>query len=144
MKQEVQVTLTLEVDTEVSKQGIKTYFLQMEMSHIQVSSQKNRMAFGNISIIDIKEEAEMYCNDKPDIAVIGSVQGYPTPVSEVDQNTHMVIFDSTPFHESAQAVEEFRISTDHLSEELKAINHTPKRRKRKGKGRHKQYQNYKK
>jgi hypothetical protein len=63
MKQEVQVVLTLEVDATKSKKDIENFFLEMERVYTQSVSQKNRMEFPKLTLVDIKEEAEIYGND---------------------------------------------------------------------------------
>lgn len=62
MKQEIQVSFTLEVDTNQSKVDIERYVKQMEMSHTRASSSRNRWEYGEIKNIKIREEAEIYGN----------------------------------------------------------------------------------
>lgn len=64
MKQEVQIILTLEVDANKSKKDIQKFFLDMEETYTRTVSMKNRMEFSNISLIEIKEEAEIYQTNK--------------------------------------------------------------------------------
>jgi hypothetical protein len=60
MKQEVQIILTLEVDATKNKEDIKKFFYDMEETYTRTVSQKNRFEFSKITLIDIKEEAEIY------------------------------------------------------------------------------------
>jgi hypothetical protein len=60
MTQEVQIVLTLEVDASKSKEEIKRFFLDMEETYTQTVSSKNRWEFPKITLIDIKEESEIY------------------------------------------------------------------------------------
>ncbi len=60
MTQEVQITLTLEVDLSKSKEDIKKFFYDMEQTYTQTVSSRNRWEFPKITLIDIKEEAELY------------------------------------------------------------------------------------
>ena len=61
MYQEVQVTLTITADAEMSKAQIKHEIKEMERAYGQVRP-KNRWDMPRIDIIDIKEEAEIYGN----------------------------------------------------------------------------------
>lgn len=54
--QEIQVLITLEVDTSLSKEQIKQHFLEMEKLHT-----KNVLISKSLAI-EIKEESEIYCN----------------------------------------------------------------------------------
>jgi hypothetical protein len=63
MTQEVQIILTLEVDTTKSKEDIKKFFLDMEQTYTQTVSAKNRWEFPKITLIDVKEESEIYGNE---------------------------------------------------------------------------------
>lgn len=58
--QEVQITLTLEVDLSKSKEDIKKFFYNMEQTYTQTVSARNRWEFPSIIIVDVKEEAEIY------------------------------------------------------------------------------------
>jgi hypothetical protein len=58
--QEVQITLTLEVDLSKSKEDIKKFFYDMEQTYTQTVSTRNRWEFPKITLIDVKEEAEIY------------------------------------------------------------------------------------
>jgi len=60
MTQEVQIILTLEVDVTKSKEDIKRFFLDMEQTYTQTVNGKNRWEFPKITLIDIKEEKEIY------------------------------------------------------------------------------------
>jgi hypothetical protein len=60
MTQEVQITLTLEVDLSKSKEDIKKFFLDMEETYTRTVSSRNRWEFPKITLIDVKEEAEIY------------------------------------------------------------------------------------
>ena len=62
MTQEVQIILTLEVDANKSKNDIKAFFYDMEQTYTSTVSEKNRWEFPKITLIDIKEEAEIYNN----------------------------------------------------------------------------------
>jgi hypothetical protein len=62
MTQEVQVTLTIEVDAEKTKKDIEKYFQDMELIYTRTVSQSNRMEFSEFISIKIKEEAEIYGN----------------------------------------------------------------------------------
>lgn len=63
MTQEVQIILTLEVDATKSKEDIKKFFLDMEQTYTQTVSAKNRWEFPKITLIDVKEESEIYGNE---------------------------------------------------------------------------------
>lgn len=65
MKQEVQITLTLEVDADKSKEDIKRFFWDMENAYTQTVSAKNRTEFSKITLIDVKEESDIYDNEAP-------------------------------------------------------------------------------
>lgn len=60
MNQEVKIILTLEVDATKSKEEIKKFFLDMEETYTRTVSSKNRWEFPKITIIEIKEETEIY------------------------------------------------------------------------------------
>ena len=62
MTQEVQVVLTLEVDTTKSKQDIKDFFNDMEQTYTRSVSDRNRFEFPKITLVEVKEEAEIYGN----------------------------------------------------------------------------------
>lgn len=62
MKQEVQVILTLEVDAEKTKEDIKNFFIDMEETYTRTVSDRNRWEFNKITLIEIKEESEIYNN----------------------------------------------------------------------------------
>ena len=62
MTQEVQIILTLEVDASKSKNDIKAFFYDMEQTYTRTVSERNRWEFPKITLIDIKEEAEIYNN----------------------------------------------------------------------------------
>ena len=62
MTQEVQITLTLEVDIEKSKKDIERFFYDMEQTYTQTVSQRNRFEFPKLTLVEIKEEAEIYGN----------------------------------------------------------------------------------
>jgi hypothetical protein len=64
MKQEVQIILTLEVDADKSKEDIKRFFWDMGNTYTQTVSARNRWEFSKITLIDIKEESEIYNNKK--------------------------------------------------------------------------------
>ena len=64
-KQEVQVILTLEVDADKSKQDIKDFFNDMSLTYYQTVSARNRWEFNKITLIDVKEEAEIYEIEDP-------------------------------------------------------------------------------
>lgn len=60
MKQEVQIILTLEVDADKSKEDIKAFFKDMEETYTRTVSDRNRWEFSKITLIDVKEESEIY------------------------------------------------------------------------------------
>jgi uncharacterized coiled-coil DUF342 family protein len=60
MNQEVQIILTMEVDTSKSKKDIQDFFNDMEQTYTRTVSMKNRMEFLKIEVSEIKEEAEIY------------------------------------------------------------------------------------
>ena len=62
MTQEVQIILTLEVDANKSKDDIKAFFNDMEQTYTRTVSDRNRCEFPKITLIYIKEEAEIYNN----------------------------------------------------------------------------------
>ena len=62
MKQEVQVTLTLEVDVTQSKSDIRDFIEDMINTHTMQSSTHNRMLYFIQDNFEIKEEAEIYKN----------------------------------------------------------------------------------
>lgn len=63
MTQEVQVTLTLEVDVTQQKTDIEQFVRDLINTHTFHSSSYNRMVFDFIDIIEIKEESEIYDNN---------------------------------------------------------------------------------
>lgn len=63
MTQEVQIVLTLEVDIEKSKKDIEMFFHDMEQTYTRHVSQRNRMEFPKLTLVEIKEEAEIYGNE---------------------------------------------------------------------------------
>ena len=63
MTQEVQVTLTLEVDITQQKEDIEKFIRGLITSHIYLSSTYNRMVFNFMDSIIIKEESEIYQNE---------------------------------------------------------------------------------
>ncbi len=62
MTQEVQVTLTLEVDTTLSKADIKNEITKIINFATLHSNSYDRMLISMINITEIKEEAELYNN----------------------------------------------------------------------------------
>lgn len=60
MKQEVQIILTLEVDASKSKEDIKKFFYDMEETYTRTVSNRNRWEFSKISLVEVKEESEIY------------------------------------------------------------------------------------
>ena len=62
MTQEVQVILTLEVDATKSKQDIKDFFNDMEQTYTKTVSDRNRFEFPKITLVEVKEESEIYGN----------------------------------------------------------------------------------
>lgn len=60
MTQEVQVTLTLEVDVTQSKEDIKNFIKELINTHTFHSSTYNRMVFDFHAEFDVKEESEIY------------------------------------------------------------------------------------
>lgn len=60
MTQEVQIILTLEVDISKNKQDIKDFFIDMEQTYTRAVSAKNRWEFPKITLIEVKEEADIY------------------------------------------------------------------------------------
>ena len=62
MTQEVQVILTLEVDATKSKQDIIDFFNDMEQTYTRSVSDRNRSEFPKITLVEVKEEAEIYGN----------------------------------------------------------------------------------
>ena len=62
MTQEVQVTLTLEVDTTLSKEEIKKELKRLINLGTLQSTTYQRMLIHRIKITEIKEEAEIYKN----------------------------------------------------------------------------------
>ena len=62
MTQEVQVILTLEVDATKSKQDIIDFFNDMEQTYTRNVSDRNRFEFPKITLVEVKEEAEIYGN----------------------------------------------------------------------------------
>jgi hypothetical protein len=62
MTQEVQIILTLEVDINKSKEEIKEFFHDMEQTYTRTVSARDRWKFPKITLIDVKEEAEIYNN----------------------------------------------------------------------------------
>jgi len=65
LKQEVQIILTLEVDADKSKQDIKDFFNDMNRTYTQTVSARNKWEFNKITLIDVKEEAEIYDTENP-------------------------------------------------------------------------------
>ena len=63
MTQEVQIILTLEVDASKSKEEIKRFFYDMEQTYTRIVSSRNRWEFPKITLVDIKEESEIYGSD---------------------------------------------------------------------------------
>ena len=64
MTQEVQVTLTLEVDTTLSKEDIKKELKRLINLGTLQSTTYQRMLIPIIKIEEVKEEAEIYNNNK--------------------------------------------------------------------------------
>ena len=64
MTQEVQVTLTLEVDTTLSKEDIKKELKRLINLGTLQSTTYQRMLILRIKIEEVKEEAEIYNNNK--------------------------------------------------------------------------------
>ena len=64
MKQEVQIILTLEVDCDKSKEDIKKFFYDMEETYTRTVSDRNRWEFSKITLIDVKEESEIYNSER--------------------------------------------------------------------------------
>lgn len=62
MTQEVQIILTLEVDVTKSKEDIKDFFFDMEQTYTRTVSDRNRWEFPKITLVEVKEEAEIYEN----------------------------------------------------------------------------------
>lgn len=60
MTQEVQVTLTLEVDVTQSKSDINNFIMELIRKHTFSSSFYNRTVFDFKLAFDIKEEKEIY------------------------------------------------------------------------------------
>jgi len=60
MTQEVQVILTLEVYATKSKEDIKAFFRDMEETYTRSVSQRNRFEFPKLTMVDVREEAEIY------------------------------------------------------------------------------------
>jgi len=60
MTQEVQIILTLEVDSSKSKEDIKKFFYDMEQTYTRSVSSRNRWEFPKLTLIEIKEESEIY------------------------------------------------------------------------------------
>ena len=63
MKQEVQVTLTLEVDVTQSKSDIENFIKELINTHTFNSSTYNRMVYDFHHKFEVKEEAEIYKNE---------------------------------------------------------------------------------
>lgn len=64
MTQEVQVTLTLEVDATQQKGDIENFIKELINTHTFHSSTYNRMVFDFHDKIEIKEESEIYETNK--------------------------------------------------------------------------------
>lgn len=62
MTQEVQIILTLEADINKSKEDIKKFFYDMEQTYTRTASSRNRWEFPKITLVDVKEESEIYNN----------------------------------------------------------------------------------
>ena len=60
MTQEVQVTLTLEVDVNKSKNDIHKFIMELIRTHTFHSTTYERMVFDISTEFEIKEEAEIY------------------------------------------------------------------------------------
>lgn len=60
MTQEVQIILTLEVDVSKSKKDIKDFFDDMEQTYTRSVSSRNRFEFPKITLVEVKEESEIY------------------------------------------------------------------------------------
>jgi hypothetical protein len=60
MKQEVQIVLTLEVDTTETKEQIERFMSDVINTHTFHSSTHNRMVYSKLEITSIKEESEIY------------------------------------------------------------------------------------
>lgn len=63
MTQEVQIVLTLSVDVSKSKKDIEKFFYDMEETYTRVAPPQNRWEFPKITLVEIKEEAEIYNNE---------------------------------------------------------------------------------
>lgn len=66
MTQEIEVKLTLEVDAEKSKADIIELFRDLKLNYIQTTSQHSGMGFPKITLIDVKEESEIYETENSD------------------------------------------------------------------------------
>lgn len=64
MKQEVQIILTLEVDTDKSESDIRNFMMEIIRTHSFHSSTYNRMCYNMLLDFKIKEEAEIYNLEK--------------------------------------------------------------------------------
>lgn len=65
MTQEIQVTLTLEADVSLTKQEIINFLKDVINTHTFHSSTSNRLLFPKLEVQGLKEEWEIYGNDKP-------------------------------------------------------------------------------
>ena len=63
MKQEVEVVLTLEVDTTQSKSEIRVFIKDLINTHTMKSSTHNRMLFWIADDFVVREEKEIYKNE---------------------------------------------------------------------------------
>lgn len=62
MLQEVEVILSLDVDTSQSKEEIENFINDLINTHILHSSTYNRMIYPRIDLKQVKEEWELYDN----------------------------------------------------------------------------------
>jgi hypothetical protein len=88
MKQEIQVKLTLEVDSDINKDGIQSFMAELINTHAMHSSAFNRMVFSSIKISEILEEAN---TPKPiqELFRWSSTTEFPTIVHCIDFFTEL-------------------------------------------------------
>ena len=76
MKQEVQVILTFEVDATKSKKDIEDFFHDMDQTYTRSVSARNRWEFSKLTLVEVKEEAEIYETENPALEVITEAARY--------------------------------------------------------------------
>lgn len=92
MQQEVQIVLTLSVDANMSKKDIEAFFYDMEQTYTRSVSSKNRWEIPSITLMDVKEEHEIYREREVLSYTLSTVMGRsntPLPFLNAEQMTEL-------------------------------------------------------